>query len=145
MTTLIEEISKPEYASMTDIEVVEILAAKTHDETYSRCGSLRTLAGLLTPEEYGILRTMLDAFASQSPMVADMLVFLKMPGDEAGNGGGLDMGHPGTRLMLAQFVAAGLPQTVADKLIAYSTRTVQDWPGIMLQSVIEARRNANII
>ena len=70
---------------------------RTIIETYSRFGSFRTLAELLTPEEYAAVKTALTAAAQGQAVVADMVEMLKLPGDEQGNGGGIDFGSAARR------------------------------------------------
>jgi len=50
--TLIARLQQADCTSKTDAEAAEFLNVKNITETYSRFGSFRTLAELLTPEEY---------------------------------------------------------------------------------------------
>lgn len=115
-----ERLQHPDMVGLSDDAAAEALNAEYETEVYSRFGSLRTLAALLTPEEYAAVRAALDAAAAQSPVVADMLEFLKMPGDEAGNGGGIDLGNAAVRAMLDQLCT---PE-VAAKIKAHAERRV---------------------
>jgi hypothetical protein len=112
------ELAKSTYSEMSDAEAATAVRANAGIEIYSRFGSFRTLASLLTAEEYGTVRAALTSAASSSVMVADMIEFLKLPGDEAGNGGGIDLGNAATRAMLDQLCSA----EVATKLKAYAER-----------------------
>ena len=92
MQILIAELQKPLYAEMSEAQAAAELNAVDKTEIYSRFGSFRTLANLLTESEYGVLRAVLTTTAQQSAVVADMIEMLKLPGDEQGNGGGIDFG-----------------------------------------------------
>lgn len=86
-----------------------------------RLASFRTLASVLTAEEYATVRATLDAAAAQSVLVADMVAMLKLPGDENGNGGGIDMGNAAVRAMCDSLftpMVAGKMKSVAERLIS---------------------------
>jgi hypothetical protein len=116
---LTARLQQADCVGKSDQEAADLLNAKNIVETTSRFGSLRTLASLLTPEEYAAARAGINA-AAQSPMVADMLEFLKLPGDESGNGGGIDLGNAAVRAMLDQLCTPA----VAAKIKAHAERTV---------------------
>ena len=121
--TLAAELAKPAYAAMTDAEAADVLNAATETAVVSRFGSLRTLAAILTPEEYAAVRSALDAAAGQSVVVADMLAMLKLPGDDQGNGGGIDLGNAAVRVMLDQLCTPA----VAAKIKAWAESVTHPW------------------
>ena len=111
------------YAGMDSAQAAAALNGVNRTETYSRFGSFRTLADLLTEEEYNRLAGVLDGLAAQSRMVADMVKMLNLPGDEQGNGGGIDCGSPGVVNMLDNLVAGGaIPSEIAQKIKTYAQR-----------------------
>ena len=114
--TLVARLQQADCTSKSDAEAAEFLNAKNIVETYSRFGSFRTLAGLLTADEYAALKTALTAAAQGQPVVADMIEMLKLPGDEQGNGGGVDFGSPRVADTLAQLVQGGLDTAIAAKM-----------------------------
>ena len=118
MSTLSEELRQPLYAALSDADAAAALNAVDKTETYSRFGSFRTMASLLTPDEYNALRPVLDTAAQASAVVSDMLGMLKLPGDEQGNGGGIDFGNAAVQAMLDQLCTA----EVAGKLKGYAER-----------------------
>ncbi|MEN6458589.1 MAG: hypothetical protein ABFC63_06630 [Thermoguttaceae bacterium] len=97
MSVFTEELQKPLYAAMNDAEAAAELNADNRAEAFSRFGSYRTLATLLTETEYNALVSVLDAAAGQSRFVADMVHMLTLPGDEHGSGGGIDLGDDAVR------------------------------------------------
>jgi len=122
--TLIARLQQADCTSKTDAEAAEFLNVKNITETYSRFGSFRTLAELLTPEEYAAVKAALTAAAQGQPVVADMVEMLKLPGDELGNGGGIDFGSPRVAAALAKLVQGGLDAAIAAKLTGYAQRQV---------------------
>jgi len=121
------------YAEMLPPEAAAAVNAETRIEVCSRFGSFRTLASLLTQDEYAAVRMALDAAAQQSPMVADMLDFLKLPGDEQGNGGGIDLGNAAVRAMLDQLCTL----EVAAKIKTHAERTTSRATLLGLPTVYE--------
>jgi hypothetical protein len=113
-----------EHPSWSDDQIAAALNAPTETQTISRFGSFRTLMAILTPEEYAALKGLLTAAASQNILVADAVEMLKLPGDELGNGGGIDFGVPGVRAIIDMLVANGLPSSIRDKIVAYSSQMV---------------------
>ncbi|MCE5268725.1 MAG: hypothetical protein LLG00_12655 [Planctomycetaceae bacterium] len=97
MSSFTEELRKPLYAAMTDAEAAAELNALDKTSIHSRFGSYRTLATLLTESEYNVLVSVLDANAAGSRLVADMVRMLTLPGDDRGNGGGIDLGANAVR------------------------------------------------
>jgi hypothetical protein len=122
--TLITRLQQADCTSKSDGEAAEFLNAKNLVETNSRFGSFRTLAGLLTPAEYAAVKTALTAAAQGQPIVADMIEMLKLPGDEQGNGGGIDFGSVRVVETLGQLVQGGLDAAIAAKLTGYAQRQV---------------------
>jgi hypothetical protein len=134
MQALIAELQKPLYAGMTEVQAAAELNAVDKTEVYSRFGSFRTLANLLTETEYAPLKTALTAAAQQSAVVADMIEMLKLPGDEQGSGGGIDFGAASVRAKIdamqsALATAIGGENAAADaaalcaKVKGYAERT----------------------
>lgn len=117
------ELAKPAYADLSDQEAADALNALTETQIVSRFGSLRTLAALLTAEEYAVVRGTLDAAAGQSVVVADMLAMLKLPGDDQGNGGGIDLGNAAVRAMLDQLCTPA----VAAKIKGWAEAVSHPW------------------
>jgi hypothetical protein len=100
LTILALELDRDIYDGKSLSEIQNLL--NTPNQTpYSRFGSFRTLASLLTQDEYTTLRTTLNNLSS-NVLIADMIHFLEMPGDESGNGGGIDFGNESVRTMLDQ-------------------------------------------
>jgi hypothetical protein len=122
-STLIERLQQADCLSKSDAEAAAFLNAKNIVETYSRFGSFRTLAELLSATEYATLKTALTA-AADNPVVADMIEMLKLPGDEQGNGGGIDFGSARVAETLTQLVQNGLDAAIAAKLTGYAQRQV---------------------
>jgi len=157
MQTLIDELSKPLYASLSDAEAAAEINAVSKTEIYSRFGNFRTLANLLTADEYAALKSALATAAQQSAVSADMVEMLKLPGDESGSGGGIDFGAAGVRtgidnLQAALATAIGGEQAAAAaaalvaKLKAYaerptSTARMNRWPEVSEWDVTIARRS----
>jgi len=102
---LAAELAKPAYTGLSDAEAADALNAATVTEVYSRFGSFRTLAAVLTDVEYATLKGVLFELADSSPKVADSYAMLELPGDDAGNGGGIDFGCAAVRGMVDQLVA----------------------------------------
>jgi hypothetical protein len=122
--SLITRLQQADCTSKTNAEAAEFLNVKNITENYSRFGSFRTLAELLTPEEYAALKAALTAAAQGQPVMADMVEMLKLPGDELGNGGGIDFGSTRVAEALAQLVQGGLAAAIAAKLTGYAQRQV---------------------
>ena len=126
------------YAKMDNAQAAAALQAVNQTETYTRFGSFRTLANLLGEAEYNTLTAVLDGLAAQSRLVADMVKMLELPGDEQGNGGGIDFGSPALVAMLDRLVAAGtLPTTIAAPIQGYAQRATSRAAMIGLSAVTE--------
>lgn len=122
--TLTTRLQQADCTSKSDAEAAAFLNAKNIVETYSRFGSFRTLAELLTAVEYAALKTALIAAAQGQPVVGDMMEMLKLPGDERGNGGGIDFGSVRVAETLTQLVQGGLDAAIAAKLTGYAQRQI---------------------
>jgi hypothetical protein len=94
------------YAGMQPPAIAASLNAPTRTRVISRFASLRTLAGILAADEYAAVKQALTAAAANSVVVADMQGVLALPGDEAGNGGGLDFGNTAVRAIVDQLCPA---------------------------------------
>lgn len=129
------EAELPALAELTDQEAADAINAMATTETYMRFGSFRTLASILTAEEYATVRTTLDTAAASNVMLADMVAMLKMPGDEGGNGGGIDFGNATVRTMLDSLCDA----SVAAKIKAHAERTTAKYQPITADAVGMAR------
>ncbi len=136
-STLVTRLQQADCTSKSDAEAAELLNAKSVVETYSRFGSLRTLAELLTAAEYAALKTALTAAAQGQPVVADMVEMLKLPGDEQGNGGGIDFGSARVVETLGQLVENGLDAGIAAKVTGYAQRQVSIAEQLGLGSVAD--------
>jgi hypothetical protein len=134
---LLARLQQTDCTSKTDAEAAAFLNAKNVVETYSRFGSFRTLAELLTPEEYAAVKTALTAAAQGQAVVADMIEMLKLPGDEQGNGGGVDFGSARVAAALGQLVQGGLDTAIAAKLTCYAQRQVSIADQLGLGSVTD--------
>jgi len=119
---LVPWCKQAEHANQTDAERWSDLTAKTITVTRDRWASLRTIAGILSPDEYDIVRQSLDAAAQTRPVIADAVAMLAQPGDDLGNGGGLNFGHPTVRAMCDQ-ILAGHPD-IAAKLKAFAEEKI---------------------
>jgi hypothetical protein len=148
MSTLIDELRQPLYAAMTDAEAAAELGAANKIEIFSRFGSFRTLANRLTEAEYNVLAAVLDNTAVHSRLVADMVKMLDLPGDEAGNGGGIDLGsaavrtkidalQPDLAAVLGGDNAAGGAAALCAKVSAYAERTTSTAAMLGLGNVTE--------
>jgi hypothetical protein len=121
---LVARLQQADCVSKSDVEAAEYLNARNIVETYRRFGSFRTLADLLTAAEYAALRTALTAAAAGQPLVSDMIAMLELPGDERGNGGGIDFGSARVAETLAQLVENGLDAAIAAKVTALAQRQI---------------------
>jgi hypothetical protein len=90
------------YAGMTAAAIAASLNAPTRTTAVPNFCSLRTLAGVLTPDEYAAVKAAVTNAAQGSAVVADMSAFLQIPGDQSGNGGGLDFSNPAVQAMIGQ-------------------------------------------
>lgn len=119
---------------LSEQDAADRLNTPSITEVLSRFGSFRTLAAVLSPEEYAVLRAVLDAAAAQNVLVSDMVRMLELPGDDAGNGGGVDFGSPAVRAMLP---ALGVPAEIAAKVVAIAERLVSPAEAAGLGSVLD--------
>lgn len=148
MQALIAELQKPLYAEMSEAQAAAELNAVNKTEVYSRFGSFRTLANLLTETEYAALKTVLTAAAQQSAVVADTIEMLTLPGDEQGNGGGIDFGAATVRAKIDAMqsalataiggeTAAADAATLCAKVKGYAERTTSTAAMLKLGNVTE--------
>lgn len=94
---LAAELADETYTSLSAAAAATALNAVEITEVYSRFGSFRTLANLLSAAQYTALRTVLDAAAVDNRVIADMIDMLKQAGDDQGTGGGIDFGSASVR------------------------------------------------
>ena len=119
------------YASMTDRQIVESLAARTRTRVVQRFISLRALAAVLDAEEYAAVKTAIDTLAQHDPRVADMKRFLEMPCDDSGTTGGIDFGHPAVRAVIASL--PGVSEEAKQKMLALAEVPCARWEEIGLE------------
>ena len=114
------------YASMTDEQVAAALNEKNRRVPTQRFISMRAIADVLDDVEYAKVKAAIQAQASQSPRVADMLMFLNMPCDDSGTTGGLDFGNESVRMMIQSLPAVDstITQATVDKLLALGEKVV---------------------
>jgi hypothetical protein len=122
--TIVTRLQQADCTSKSDAAAADLLNAKNIVETNSRFGSFRTVAELLTAAEYAALKAALATAAQGQPVLADMIEMLKLPGDEQGNGGGIDFGSARVAETLGQLVQGGLDAAIAAKLTGYAQRQV---------------------
>jgi len=103
----------------TDQQIADAINAMTVQDAVAVFGSFRTLAALLTAEEFNTLAAALDSAAASSRYVAEMVKMLSIPGNEAGDGGGLDFTNAGFTAMLNQLCAAANLPEVPGKIAAH--------------------------
>ena len=118
------ESELPALTALDNAAAAEAINAMTVQDRVSVFGSFRTLAALLNQTEYNTLRAALTAAAAQETtaggsLLADMIEMLKTPGDESGNGGGLDLTSPTFIAMLGQLATAASISDVPGKVAAY--------------------------
>lgn len=113
------------YADM-DCEAVAWAVNALTVSSVPRCvfGSFRTLAALLTSEEYDTLRATLAAVAASERatggyLLNDMLAMLALPGNEDGHGGGIDLGSTAVSEMLVRLCSSPNLIDVPQKIAAY--------------------------
>jgi len=127
LPVLIERAAKemPEkQAGGLDAWIADQINAMTVQDSVAVFGSFRTLAALLTQQEYNALRGTLSAAAATETaaggtLLADMINMLKTPGDQEGNGGGLDFTSAGFVALLDQLAKAAELPDVPIKVAAY--------------------------
>ena len=114
------------YASMTDEQVAASLSEANRRVPTQRFISMRAIADVLDDVEYAKVKAAIQALASQSPRVADMLMFLNMPCDDSGTTGGLDFGNESVRMMIQSLPAVDstITQATVDKLLALGEKVV---------------------
>jgi len=124
MDALAAKLAEPEFAELTDSEATVLLNSESETRIVSRFGSFRTIAALVSETEYNTLRAVLDKAAAASRLIADMIRMLELPGDETGNGGGIDLGSAEVRARIeALCTAAGIPEA-SGKILAHAERQI---------------------
>jgi len=96
------------YFNMSNTELLLSLKKCDRVKLKSHFASFRTLANLLTAEEYNNIKTVLSALAQSNILVADVIDMMKLPGDESGNGGGIDFGAVSVRSFIDNLVSSEL-------------------------------------
>jgi len=121
-----EEALKPEYAAMTPQQVADAVNSQTVPaEPVCVFLSFRSLGALLTCAEYDTLRWILDSACEQEKAtnghrLQDIRDMLKQPGDQAGNGGGIDFNLAETMLNLEHLCSQSeLVSAVPAKIASY--------------------------
>lgn len=130
------ELAKPSYATMTDQEAADAINSLTVPETVTAFKSYRSLCAVLTDPELVAVQAAVDAAAAVSARVAVSKKMLELPGDEAGNGGGIDFGSAGVREWLDY---SGLPAELIAKLKGLGERTSTVWETVTPDDVAMAR------
>jgi len=111
----------PEMAELSDLQVAQALNAQTETRLVNRWITKRTILS-----EFGLAdgTTMIETLrvaAESNPAMANVLDLL----EEVAEGGGLNIGHPNTRVAMPLMVSAGIiTQAQADQLLALGTETV---------------------
>jgi hypothetical protein len=108
LTPVVAEILA-EHPDWTDAQIATAMNVENRVKLRMRFGSYRTLGSVLNSAEYGTLKQVLAVAASTDVRVADMVKMLEQPGDDQGNGGGLDFGDLLTRNEMDNIVA-GVPE-----------------------------------
>jgi len=142
--SLIDELSLPAYAGMTDEEAYSALSAETVTKPCQRFVSLRGVANVLTDVEYATFKAFLETVAGYGARYADMVTLLSSPCGDEGETGGLDFGCDDVRALIDQFAAVDDMADAAVKLKALGEHQIsrmadlgQSW---RLLDVIRARR-----
>jgi hypothetical protein len=113
-------------AELSDEDAANTINAKTNEASGYVFGSFRTFAALLTSLEYNTLRAVLDGAAATEKaaggtLITDMIVMLSTPGNEHGDGGGIDFNSAAFIAMLGQLSGASEDlKSVPDKIAAYT-------------------------
>lgn len=115
----------PALAELSDQDAAAAINAMTVQDVRIVFGSFRTFAALLTAMEYNTFRAVLAAAVAAEAqaggyLYADMTKMLELPGDEDGNGGGLDLGNASFVASLAALASQSQSLTdVPAKIAAY--------------------------
>lgn len=118
-------LSQPEYSSLSDEEAALAIAELTIEQPRRYVfGSFRTLASLLTMEEYNTLRAVFKAAVAQEAaaggaLYGDMEKMLLIPGDEDGRGGGVDFANEAFVTTISSMCQQAELPDVAGKISAY--------------------------
>lgn len=114
----------PALAALSDADAAAAINAMTVQQTIMVFGSFRTLQWLLTIAEYNAIKTTLLALAAQEKaaggsFINDAIMFLNMPGDATGNGGGINFGDASFIANLQAVSAQANTPSVPAKVAAY--------------------------
>lgn len=99
------------YSAMTAEEAAASLNEQRYSVPTQRFITWRAIAAVLDDVEYAKVKAAIQALASQSPRVADMLMFLNMPCDESGTTGGIDFGNEAVPAISCSLICRGLSTT----------------------------------
>jgi len=113
---LIKELKDNIDTKLSEEEILTALTKKDRVKVISRFGSFRTLADALTDAEYTTVKTTLTEAAKSSVKLSDMLSMLMLPGDDEGNGGGVNIGSPQVRFIIESLFT----KEIADKIKKYA-------------------------
>ena len=125
--------ANPAWASLSDADcATAVVAVPVPAPTQMVFGSFRTLAAILPQQDYNVLRGALTAAATAEAAaggsyINDAIAMLRLPGDQQGNGGGLNFGDPGFVSNLTTLCAqANLPNVAG--LVAAWVASLQPPP-----------------
>ena len=125
--------ANPAWASLSDADcATAVVAVPVPAPTQMVFGSFRTLAAILPQQDYNVLRGALTAAATAEAAaggsyINDAIAMLRLPGDQQGNGGGLNFGDPGFVSNLTTLCAqANLPKVVREAAHGLITITKRD-------------------
>jgi hypothetical protein len=85
-------------------------------------GSYRTLAKISTEDEYNALRGIIENLVTGETgyLISDMVDMLKIPGDDYGRGGGLDLTSPTFLSFVSGLCTANGPTGMVEKIQNYT-------------------------
>ena len=118
--------ANPAWASLSDSDcAAAVVTVAAPAPTQMVFGSFRTLSAIITQAEYNTLRAALNAAATAETnaggtFYADMVALLKLPGDQQGNGGGLDFTNAAFVANLAGLCSTANLPDVPGKVAAYA-------------------------
>lgn len=140
MSDLRPELSKPEYAGLTDAEAVAVLNAPTVARPRQCIVTTRTLMADLGLDVADRILTALEAAATQNRALNRVLILLS-PAE-----GGVDIGHRETRKQIETLAAAGvLQRNDADALLALGIEMISPAAaigcGVVTEADVHAVRN----
>ena len=118
--------ANPAWSSLSDADcAAAVVATGVPSPPQMVFGSFRTLSAIITQSEYNTLRAALNAAATAESnaggtFFADMISMLKLPGDQQGNGGGLDFTNATFVSNLAALCSTANLPDVPGKVAAYA-------------------------